>query len=77
MTPKVNVAPVTAASLAPPGASSTSPGEAGDGYVLELLRSGAAGVGYRVGDLETLLSAIHGAHAGDTFLDPSVVNALV
>ena len=55
--------------------------EAGDGYALELLRSGAAGVGYllddRVGDLETLLSAIHGAHAGDTFLDPSIVNALV
>jgi len=55
--------------------------EAGDGYALELLRSGAAGVGYllddRVGDLETLLSAIHGAHAGDTVLDPSIVNALV
>lgn len=55
--------------------------EAGDGYALELLRTGAAGVGYlldnRVGDLETLLSAIHGAHAGDTVLDPSIVNALV
>lgn len=55
--------------------------EAGDGYALELLRSGAAGVGYllddRVGDLETLLSAVHGARAGDTVLDPSVVNALV
>lgn len=55
--------------------------EAGDGYALELLRSGAAGVGYllddRVGDLETLLSAIHSAHAGDTVLDPSIVNALV
>jgi len=55
--------------------------EAGDGYALELLRSGAAGVGYllddRVGDLETLLSALHGAHAGDTILDPSIVNALV
>lgn len=55
--------------------------EAGDGYALELLRSGAAGVGYllddRVGDLETLLSAVHGAHAGDTVLDPSIVNALV
>ena len=48
--------------------------EAGDGYALELLRSGAAGVGYllddRIGDLETLLSAVHGAHAGDTVLDP-------
>ncbi len=55
--------------------------EAGDGYALELLRSGAAGVGYllddRVGDLETLLSAVHGAHAGDTVLDPSIVNSLV
>lgn len=55
--------------------------EAGDGYALELLRTGAAGVGYllddRVGDVETLLSAIHGAHAGDTVLDPSIVNALV
>jgi len=55
--------------------------EAGDGYALELLRSGAAGVGYllddRVGDLETLVSAVHGAHAGDTVLDPSIVNALV
>ncbi len=55
--------------------------ETGDGYALELLRSGAAGVGYllddRVGDLEALLSAIHGAHAGETILDPSVVNALV
>jgi len=55
--------------------------EAGDGYALELLRSGAAGVGYllddRIGDLETLLSAVHGAHAGDTVLDPSIVNALV
>ena len=55
--------------------------EAGDGYALELLRAGAAGVGYllddRVGDLETLISAIHGAHAGDTVLDPSIVNALV
>jgi len=55
--------------------------EEGDGYALELLRSGAAGVGYllddRVGDLEALVSAIHGAHAGDTILDPSIVNALV
>ena len=55
--------------------------EAGDGYALELLRSGAAHVGYllddRVGDLEILLSAVHGAHAGDTVLDPSIVNALV
>jgi DNA-binding NarL/FixJ family response regulator len=55
--------------------------EAGDGYALELLRGGAAHVGYllddRVGDLETLVSAIHGAHAGDTILDPSIVNALV
>ena len=55
--------------------------EAGDGYALELLRSGAAGVGYllddRIGDLETLLSAVRGAHAGDTVLDPSIVNALV
>lgn len=55
--------------------------EAGDGYALELLRHGAAHVGYllddHVGDLETLISAIHGAHAGDTVLDPSVVNALV
>jgi len=55
--------------------------EEGDGYALELLRSGAARVGYllddRVGDLEALLSAIHGAHAGDTILDPSIVNALV
>lgn len=55
--------------------------ESGDGYALELLRSGAAGVGYllddRVGDLETLLSAVHGARAGDTVLDPSVVDALV
>ena len=55
--------------------------EAGDGYALELLRSGAAGVGYllddKVGDLETVLSAVHGAHAGDTVLDPSIVNALV
>lgn len=55
--------------------------EAGDGYALELLRSGAAGVGYllddRIGDLETLLSAVHGANAGDTVLDPSIVNALV
>ena len=45
--------------------------EAGDGYALELLRSGAAGVGYllddRVGDLETLLSAVHGAHAATPF----------
>src|ERR1017187_4606842 len=55
--------------------------EAGDGYALELLRNGAAHVGYllddHVGDLETLVSAIHGAHGGDTVLDPSVVNALV
>jgi DNA-binding NarL/FixJ family response regulator len=55
--------------------------EAGDGYALELLRSGAAHVGYllddRVGDVEKLVSAIHGAHAGDTVLDPSIVNALV
>jgi len=55
--------------------------EAGDGYALQLLRSGAAHVGYllddHVGDLETLISAIHGAHAGETVLDPSIVNALV
>jgi len=55
--------------------------EAGDGYALELLRSGAAHVGYllddRVGDLETLVGAVHSAHAGDTVLDPSIVNALV
>lgn len=55
--------------------------EAGDGYALELLRNGAAHVGYllddHVGDLETLISAVHSAHAGDTVLDPSIVNALV
>jgi len=55
--------------------------EAGDGYALELLRSGAAHVAYllddHVGDLETLVSAIHAAHAGDTVLDSSIVNALV
>jgi DNA-binding NarL/FixJ family response regulator len=55
--------------------------EAGDGYALELLRNGAAHVGYllddRVGDLETLVSAVHSARAGDTVLDPSIVNALV
>jgi len=55
--------------------------EAGDGFALELLRNGAAHVGYllddRIGDLETLVSAIHGAHAGETVLDSSVVNALV
>jgi len=55
--------------------------EAGDGYALELLRCGAAHVGYllddRVGDLETVISAIHGAHAGGTVLDPTIVNALV
>ncbi|MGO9343301.1 MAG: LuxR C-terminal-related transcriptional regulator [Acidimicrobiales bacterium] len=55
--------------------------EAGDGYALELLRGGAAHVGYllddRVGDLETLVSAVHAAHAGETVLDPSIVNALV
>jgi len=55
--------------------------EAGDGYALELLRSGAAGVGYlldnRIGDLETLVDAIRDVHAGQTLLDPSVVNALV
>ena len=42
---------------------------------------GAAGVAYllddRVGDLETLVNAIREVHAGDTLLDPSVVNALV
>jgi DNA-binding NarL/FixJ family response regulator len=55
--------------------------EAGDGYALELLRNGAAGVGYllddRVGDLQTLVGAIHEVHAGETLLDPSIVNALV
>jgi len=55
--------------------------EAGDGYALELLRCGAAHTGYllddRVGDLETVVSAIHGAHAGETVLDPSIVNSLV
>jgi DNA-binding NarL/FixJ family response regulator len=55
--------------------------EAGDGYALELLRNGAAHVGYllddHVGDLETLISAVHSARAGDTVLDPSIVNALV
>ncbi len=55
--------------------------EAGDGYALELLRSGAAGVAYllddRVGDLQTLVRAIREVHAGETLLDPSVVNALV
>lgn len=55
--------------------------EAGDGYALELLRGGAAHVGYllddRIGDLETLVSAVHAAHAGETVLDPSIVNALV
>jgi len=55
--------------------------EAADGYALELLRSGAAHVGYllddQVGDLETLVSAIHRTHAGATILDPSIVNALI
>jgi DNA-binding NarL/FixJ family response regulator len=55
--------------------------EAGDGYALELLRSGAAGVAYLlddgVGDLQTLVGAIREVHAGETLLDPSVVNALV
>lgn len=55
--------------------------ESGDGYALELLRSGAAGVAYlldnRVGDLDTLVAAIHDVHGNETVLDPSIVNALV
>jgi DNA-binding NarL/FixJ family response regulator len=55
--------------------------EAGDGYALELLRTGAAGVAYllddRLGDLQTLVDAIRSAHAGAALLDPSIVNALV
>ncbi|MGA2471991.1 MAG: response regulator transcription factor [Acidimicrobiales bacterium] len=55
--------------------------EAGDGYALELLRCGAAHTGYllddRIGDLETVVTAIRGAHAGETVLDPFIVNALV
>jgi DNA-binding NarL/FixJ family response regulator len=55
--------------------------ESGDGYALELLRSGAAGVGYllddRVEDLLTLVGAIREIHVGETLLDPSIVNALV
>lgn len=55
--------------------------EAGDGYALELLRNGAAGIAYllddRVGDLQILVGAIHEVHVGETLLDPSIVNALV
>jgi len=55
--------------------------ETGDGYALELLRNGAAGIAYllddRIGDLQTLVGAIHEVHAGETLLDPSIVNALV
>ena len=84
-TPRVNAEAALAAAQQlrgqHPGIGVVVIAESGDGYALELLRTGAAGVGYllddRIGDLETLLSAIHGAHAGDTVLDPSIVNALV
>ena len=51
------------------------------GYALELLSGGAGGVGYllkeRVSDLSELSSAIERIAAGDSVLDPRVVEQLV
>ena len=51
------------------------------GYALELLSGGAGGVGYllkeRVSDLRELSSAIERIAAGDSVLDPRVVEQLV
>jgi DNA-binding NarL/FixJ family response regulator len=50
-------------------------------YAYELLRDGAAGLGYllkeRVGDLEELVRALHEVSRGGSVLDPKVVEGLV
>lgn len=53
----------------------------GNGYALELLRAGAARIAYlldeRLPDMETILAALQEVRAGQTVLDPSIVDALV
>jgi DNA-binding NarL/FixJ family response regulator len=54
---------------------------ASESYAFELLRSGTAGLAYllkeRVGDLEELLLALRQVTAGQSAIDPKVVEALV
>jgi len=52
-----------------------------DGFALELLRSGAARVAYLVDErlptMDTVLDAVHQLRAGQSVLDPCVVDSLV
>lgn len=54
---------------------------ADEGYAFELLKNGTAGLAYllkeRVGDLSTLLRALHDVCAGGSMIDSVVVDALV
>jgi len=51
------------------------------GYALELFKNGADGLGYllkeRIGDLDQLLEALRMVTAGESVIDPRVVEALV
>jgi DNA-binding NarL/FixJ family response regulator len=53
----------------------------GNGFALELLRDGASRIAYlldeRVPGIDTVLGALHDVRAGQTVLDPSIVDALV
>ena len=52
-----------------------------EAYVYELLKDGAAGLGYllkeRVGDLDEVVRALHEVSRGGSVLDPKVVESLV
>jgi DNA-binding NarL/FixJ family response regulator len=53
----------------------------GNGYALELLRAGASRIAYlldgRLPEMQTILAALHEVMAGQTVLDPTIVDALV
>lgn len=53
----------------------------GNGFALELLRGGASRVAYlldeRLPDIDTVLGALREVRAGQTVLDPSIVDSLV
>jgi DNA-binding NarL/FixJ family response regulator len=53
----------------------------GNGFAVELLRGGASGIAYlldeRLPTIESVLNALREVRAGQTVLDPSIVDALV
>ncbi|MYW64316.1 DNA-binding response regulator, partial [Streptomyces sp. SID8379] len=64
-----------------PGVGIVVISDRGNGFALELLRGGASRIAYllddRIPGIDTVLGALRDIRAGQTVLDPSIVDSLV